>query len=236
MASTSPATRGAEPEVFLLLAGLLLVILAATASITRAVSGRRFNLFRYMELGWAGALLVPVALVLPAVGGRLQAFTMNLMNTPGDMLRLSFEGRSYTEGCTDGRCPFFCCEHPTGARWKDCDQGCGSVIGASGKLTGKNCQHDVSREPQCAATDTGSGVVVAAKRERTCNHLPELGVIDCTCCSAPSGERFWDCEPNCSSHPDGVQGFPASEAVCKYVAVRHCKNHASTIDTTSNIT
>jgi hypothetical protein len=230
-ASDTTAAPGAEPEVFMLLAGVSGVAVAASAALTRLVSGRRFNLFRYMEFGWLLALLIPLALLLPLVAGRRVEFYTNLVYTPGAMLQLAMEGRSYREGCVDGVCPFYCCHDPrnSAVRWKDCDPKCGSVVGGFGDVTGANCQHDADRVTQCRATGAGDGFVAAPDdRAPVCNHLPELGRITCTCCSAPGGTMFWDCSPACINHPT-LQGFQMRQDECKGVAARFCKGYEPTV-------
>lgn len=225
-----------EAEVWVLVAGAVLVLFSVIGFILQRATGRALNIFWYLEIsGVIGLLLVGASFAVALVQGRLAQYVDVLIDAPLRLLASAGSERGYTSACVDGVCAKYCCEGVLDKtlKWRDCDEECNSIVGVGGQSTGASCQFDDTRQPHCLQTHTGGFINASLQM---CNHLAELGPITCTCCTtATAGEKYWDCASDCSSYPS-TTGFPANTGSCDNSTRLMCNGASSASSFNNSVT
>ena len=216
----------AEAEVWFFVAALVLIIIGITSNIAKRLIGRKLRIFKYLTIvGVIGILLLPLSIVVAIIMGRVGEFTNTIFTSPLSLISSIGTGKSYSAGCVEGHCALYCCQDPrnSGIRWKDCDEDCQSVKGVAGVNTGDDCQLS-DREMHCNITGTG-GTILGI--QQSCNDLPALGPITCTCCTSPESGKWWDCLSNCMSDPALSTGYALNSQSCMGITRKHCSQQVN---------
>ncbi len=222
----------AETEVYLFVSGIALSVFGLAGGVAKKLYKRNLRIFSYLTVGGViGILLIVSAFVVSGVMGRIKEFAVTVFTAPLELMNSASLGKSYTEACVNGICAIYCCQSRTDPdlKWKDCDPECESIEGVISENTGDTCQFS-DRPAHCSKTGVGGTYTQTGS---SCNNLPELGPITCTCCTSSSSGKWWDCEQLCSSHPNAI-GFPLNNSECAGTQTIHCSKSQYTHDNKSD--
>jgi hypothetical protein len=212
----------AEIEVYVFAAIIVLLFVGVIGGIADRLLKKKSKIFGVMQVaGIIGLILIPIAMIIAFFKGTLGGFLSAMFTEPFKLLSTITMDSSYSGSCVNGICSTYCCENSTGdIFWKDCAEDCSSKIGARGIKTGDDCQYDMDREAVCKLNGVGGTV---QSMHTQCNYVERLGPVTCTCCRAPSGDKWWDCDANCSSHPE-TTGSVTHVSACSEVHRLECNS------------